>query len=1292
MLPAETTLIMRNLCLAVGLFLTLWLCACRKPGAPAVAVRKPVPVSEAYRFPLENPERGEDQPGAAARYELERRSVDSQPVPVERYERALRTRASMRAASLARGGAPVAATKRQSNAISLGNWEQLGPGNVAGMSRSLVIDPRQPNTMYTTGMSGGIWKTTDGGQNWRAVGDLLPILVIGSLAMDPNDSRVLYAGTGDGFVGINAVRGGGIYKSADAGETWSRLGSTATDEFVFVNKIVVSGNIARSVYAATNAGVMRSQDGGVTWSRSLNRGLPNRGCHDLALRTDFAADYMFASCGIPGQRPGADLRLGTDPRENISESVVVYQNKAAAAEGQWSEVLTDRRMGRTVLAIAPSNQSTIYAVASVWDPNFGPYANALLAVYRSTTGGDAGTWQERVRNDDRNRVNTLILSNPYFGICAGNRDTIGQAWHNNAAAVDPRDPNRLWVGGVDLFRSDDGGQNFGIASLWWISGFRGPYVHADQHAIVFHPGYDGESNRTMYSVTDGGVFRTSNARAGVATGPGGPCDLERIGTSWDAMTLGLTTMQFYAGSVYPGGSAYLGGAQDNGSARGSDQAGFRSWQVLTPGDGGRSVIDVLDPNIIFQAAQNFELDKSIDGGGSFQLANRGMTESGQNFAFVAPFAGDPRDTRRLWAAGTRIWSTTTGADLWFPASVPLAGRNFTALSIAPSDSNFVVAGARTGEVFRNRAALSATGTTDWEKSQPRVGWVSSLAFDPGDSNVLYASFGSFNRVEGDAHIYRSTDGGVSWSASDGTADSALPDAPFHTVAVNPDDPRMLVAGGDLGLFVSTDAGATWSREEDNLPAVVVNHVAFHRESGGLSLYAFTFGRGLWRIRLSAPAVPCQFAVSGNATISVPSAGGTEVRTIDTAAGCAWSAVSNVNWVKVTSIATGTGPGTLRLLVDPNVVNPPRTGVVTIADKSITVRQEEMIVLGQWDEWEDAPLDYVVPFSSGIENVSATVAPSDPIHSCIGASGSKTIWWRFTAHFTGTVSAQGAGFRLDVAGNPPFSLAAFEISGSKLGPELACGANLTPAPGFVTLGFPVVQGQQYALGFANHGPNNPGGFLMVSVTRGDAALDFAPKVVDFGDVRLGESAERRLLIRNAGNLPVTIPAIRFADPQFTVFPAASFEIPVRAAREISVRFQARSAGSQSATIALAAGVTVPVRAQVVEPQPAARPSIFVEPLVMDFGGIAVGEKAEIELVVRNSGQADLTVSALTVQQANGAFRVEGAEETFSVEAGGSRRMKVVFAPGEAGLQRGQLIIGSNDPERPAVTVVLQGEGQ
>jgi len=726
---------------------------------------------------------------------------------------------------------------------TLSAWKNLGPANVAGLSRALVIDPANPDTMYSTGINGGVWKSIDGGATWKALGDFLPVVVIGSLALAPQDSRIIYAGTGDGFISYDSVEGAGIFKSSDGGETWARLSSTAKDaRFTFVNKLMVSPNAMNRVYAATNAGVLRSDDGGDSWTVTLDRGYPQRGCQDMVLRNDVAAaDVIVASCGIPGLRSNSALLNKVSPQDNGALPASVFRNPNAADDNSpWSTVISDPNMAFTSLAIAPSNQNVMYASASAMT---GSFANALLAIYRSADGGV--TWNPTVTNSNANPLNAVLLGYASSVLCSAPPTNTGQAWHDNTIAVDPLDPMRVWVGGIDLFRSDDGGATWSIGSYWWAGPAAPQYSHADHHALVFHPNYDGAANQTLFDLNDGGIFRTDNARAALSKSA---CAVAGS-IAWRLASTDLVTLQFYHGSILPDGQGYFGGAQDNGTVLGTEAGGARAWTTVAGGDGGATAIDPANSKVFYVSTTDSTLLKSVDGGQTFSTAMNGITESQANFFLIGTFAMDPGNSQILWTGGNQIWRTTNGEGFWTAASAPLATRSFGSFAVSPVNSNLVLAGSRTGQIFRSTNALSTTAASVWPSTMPRVGWVSALVFDPVNPSIVYAVYSSFNVNRGDAHIYKSTDAGVTWTATDGAGHTGLPDAPYYTLVVDPDHPSILWVAGDLGLFVSLDGGATWAHEGAGFPDVPTDYLTIQRDSQGLALYAFTHGRGLWRARI-----------------------------------------------------------------------------------------------------------------------------------------------------------------------------------------------------------------------------------------------------------------------------------------------------------------------------------------------------------------------------------------------------------------------------------------------------------
>ncbi|MCS6805825.1 MAG: hypothetical protein RMM98_12810 [Acidobacteriota bacterium] len=777
-----------------------------------------------------------DEPDQAqAFYLLKRLPVGMKTLPLERYFAAIRHIERMPRYSTALNLKLPSLEQRRwlswpAAAQALGTWQPLGPGNVGGRTRALLIDPRNPDIMYAAGVAGGVWKTWDQGNHWTPLTDLLPNIAVCSLAMDPNDSNVIYAGTGEGYFNGDSVRGAGIFKTDDGGMQWFRLKGTDTADFHYVNALVVSPHDSRRLYAATRTGVWRSLDGGVSWMVVLPVNVTG-GCLDLVIRTDQSSDYLFAACGTFAQ--GA-----------------VYRNIRAESDEAWEVVLNEDGMGRTALAIAPSNQNIIYAVsASIIS---GTYVNGLHAVFRSDQSGDPGSWTARVRNTDPNRLNTLLLSNPVYAVASlcgfGSDQFINQGWYDMAIAVDPVDPDRVWVGGVDLFRSDDGGKSWGQASHWWASPGSVRYVHADQHKLVFHPQYDGVSNRILYVANDGGIFRTTNARAPVATEPNAPCNPASGRVVWRGLNNNYAVTQFYHGVPMPDGKAYFGGTQDNGTLLGTDELGPNNWIEILGGDGGYCAVDPTNPNILYAETQRGDLRKSTNGGQSFFSITNGLNDGG--LLFITPFTMDPNDPQRLWTGGQFLWRTTTGGNRWERASVNIrpsgTNRSVSAIAIAPTNPNRVMAGTRDGFIYRTDRALTASSNTVWPSVRPRAGYVSWVAFDPIDEMIAYATYSTF----GGKHVWKTTDGGASWTSIDGEGETGLPDIPVHVILVDPRDTQRLYIGTDVGVFVSTDGGATWFVENTGFANVVTEALSLLERDGQTTLFAFTHGRGAWRVAVT----------------------------------------------------------------------------------------------------------------------------------------------------------------------------------------------------------------------------------------------------------------------------------------------------------------------------------------------------------------------------------------------------------------------------------------------------------
>ena len=960
-----------------------------------------------------------DQPREALEWYLQKRLPKGEKVlPTERYFQAKEKIKRMKRFSTARGknlpesseaeeifddqefpggtGGAGAGDGSASTSGALGAWQSLGPGNVGGRTRSLIIDPVNPDVMYAAAVAGGIWKTTNGGNTWAPLDDFLANIAVSCMAIDPSNPNILYAGTGEGVFNADAVRGAGVFKTTDAGAHWTRLPATINNaNFFVVNDIVVSPTNAQHVYAATRNGVFRSLDGGTSWDLQLASTVANgaNGAMDLVMRSDQGTDYIYAA-------------MGTFARSHI------FRNTDAGGSGTWVDVFSDVNGGRISLAAAPSNQNVIYAMvtcincAAGTNPNFptANYTDGLLGVFRSITSGDAGTWTTQVRNNSANLQDTLLLSNPVNGALTqcglGTSQFLNQGWYDNVLAVDPTDPDKVWAGGVDLFRSDNGGVNWAVASYWWFQGNGTPpnngdpqLVHADNHVIAFHPNYNGSTNQTMYAGNDGGIYKTDNAKTGnvgYATGttpsggaitPTSPiCGNVPVGVLtvpgavvWAPLNNNYGVTQFYHGLPYPNGQTYFGGTQDNGTNRGTDAGGPNAWARINGGDGGYVAVNPANTNTIFFETTGLSLRRSTNGGVSSASVITGI--AGDVFPFITVFRMDPNTPTRLWIGGRFMWRTDNNATNWTRTSnAQQTGGSITAMAIAPGNSNVVISGAASGQFRRTTIGLTANAASvlasTWLQTfTPRGngnGTISWVEYDPSNANNVWATISNFNgtpNAQGTSagHVFKSTDGGGTWTLADGTQTpgnvNAIPDIPAHSVAIDPNDNQRIYVGTDLGVFVSLDGGANWARETTGFSNTVVESLTAVNTNGVTSLFAFTHGRGAFKVTIPTSCATVnplsqQFFSPGN-TGSV-----TITKNLSATAPCDWTAVSNSSFITVDSGASGSNNGTVNFTVAPNTTGAARSGSLTVAGRNVTINQDAAPVANNDTATtdEDTPVD------------------------------------------------------------------------------------------------------------------------------------------------------------------------------------------------------------------------------------------------------------------------------------------------------------------------------------------------
>ncbi len=728
------------------------------------------------------------------------------------------------------------------------DWQELGPGNIGGRTRTLVFDPTDPTIMYSGGTSGGVWKSTDAGASWNVLDDSMASLAITSIVIDPTNPNILYAGTGEGFFGGTgpAGRGFGIFRTLDAGATWTQLPDTANSFFYYVNELVISANDSNRIYAGTRTGVWRTTNGGDDWELVLAN--PDRitapdvqntngsgvGCTDMAIRTDTNPDVVWASFG--SFQPDGLFRSddGGDT---------------------WTQYSVPTQQGRMSLAIAPSDEDILYI--SMADNGTGGQTGRLVQLYRTIDGGASFTAQADLVGDP---FAPNLLTNMVIALGCFEYMSYSQGWYDNALAVDPIDPDIVWVGGIALSRSNDGGQTFGRAGYYFGYPKDDPvWIHPDFHGVFFHPEYDGVANQTMYVSNDGGLYKTDNALAAVSTAlcPEYPTSPEPA-IEWDSLNNGYAVTQFYHGDTSSQTDLFIGGTQDNGTNAGFAVGDINGWQELFGGDGGYVAIDPTNPDVIYVEIQFFpEIRKSTDGGMTFVDAINGITDT--DGLFITPFAMDQNTPEILWTGGSRPWRTTNGAANWELARTTTfaSGGRISGIAISPVDGNIVWFGLNNGLVARSTNALAPTPTwTEYGGANGLVpgAYVSSITPHPTDPDAAYLTYTNY----GIPHVYQTTNGGVTWTPVSGTAPNDLPDIPAHWIAVRPSNPNQLYVATELGVFASDDAGANWY-PTPGIPNTIVESLDWQTND---KLVAFTHGRGAFLADLN----PCPADIDGDGVV------------------------------------------------------------------------------------------------------------------------------------------------------------------------------------------------------------------------------------------------------------------------------------------------------------------------------------------------------------------------------------------------------------------------------------------
>ncbi|MFA6468207.1 MAG: T9SS type A sorting domain-containing protein [Bacteroidota bacterium] len=669
-------------------------------------------------------------------------------------------------------------------------WRQIGPHNIGGRTLAVAVNPQNTTTIYAGSASGGLWRSFTEGKGalaWNPVKTGFPVLGVSSIAIVPGDSNIMLIGTGEvynrtssiGGISIRTTRGSygiGILRSTNGGASWSKVLDWSYGQLRGVQSIKIHPNYFNHVWAATSEGLFKSVDTGKTW------------------------------VSVSSVLMGTDIVF--DPNDT---------NVVIAAHGNLGS--TGRGIYRTL------NGGTTWEHLTQGLPAdfggkiiFSQYAAAPNVIYASIgNGASSGTWLCKTTNYG---ASWEILSTTDYASYQG--------WYSHFVGVDPVDSTKIICGGVDLFKSTNGGRTLSVKTDWsaWYFGTPQPgepegpanYSHADHHVIV----YDPIEPNTVYFGTDGGVFCSTDG-----------------GETFEGRNGGYQTTQFYNGfsSAWLDSNLAIGGMQDNATAI---YEGTVAWRRVIGGDGCMTAMSPTSTDTMYGSSQVLSLLRS---------ANKGISFSGMSIPsssvtnFVGPFALSESEPKVLYAGRDKVYKTINSGVNWITmnSNVPLDGNPVLAIAIAPtsSDTVYVTTTPRSsrGKVFR-----TTNGGSTWTNITGSLPdrYMIDIVVHPVSSSTVYVTLSGF----GTSHLYTSTDAGTTWI----NIGNGLPDVPTSAVAVDPFNTTNIYVGNDLGVYVSTNSGSTWNTFSDGLyDATLIMDLSISQQNR--SIRGVTHGNGVFERKL-----------------------------------------------------------------------------------------------------------------------------------------------------------------------------------------------------------------------------------------------------------------------------------------------------------------------------------------------------------------------------------------------------------------------------------------------------------
>jgi photosystem II stability/assembly factor-like uncharacterized protein len=783
-------------------------------------------------------------------------------------------------------------------------FRSIGPSLTTGRLSDIAIDPKNSNVWYVAASAGNLWKTENRGNTWTPIFDAYGSYSLGAVVVDPKNSNIVWLGTGENNNQRSVGFGDGIYKSTDAGATWTRMGLENSEH---IPNILIDPRDSNVVYVSAigplwneggDRGLYKTTDGGRTWKAVLTIS-PNTGVTDVAMDPR-NPDVLYAAAYQ--RRRAVGQLIGGGPESGLYKTIDGGVRWTKLTKG-----LPTVDIGRIGVAVNWKNPKTVYALVTAQRGQGGFFRSddagaSWTRIGRSapTTpqgqgGGRAGGGREGAAPAAPPAPCTPLSAiapsapadaapAPQGGGRGGAADDCyrgGDPGYYNEIFVDGHDPETIWSPQTFMWRSTDGGKMWSIVSM--------PGVHVDHHEIVFDP---TDKNHLIIG-NDGGLYETYD---GMKT--------------WRHFT-NLPLSQFYRVSTDNAKPFYnvCGGMQDNGSICGpsrtlNGRAGIRTsdWYAVGTGDGFYTASDPEDPNIVYAESQegNFSRldlrtgervsmrqrllqsiappapaatsnDTPQAGRGGGPSAGSGQGRGGRGggrWHWDTPIVVSPHIARRIYVAGERVYRSDDRGETWMPisgdltrnldpAEIPIMGKVWPRDSVAFNQATTQLSTITTLDESPLLADLIYVGTFDgliqvtedggktWRKVEklpglPEFTAVTDVCASTRDANTVFATFNNYQRGDFKPYVYKSTDRGRTWTSISGNLPAR---SGAWSIVQDHVNANLLFAGMEFGVWFSVDGGARWTQLKGGIPTTQARDLQIQRRED--DLVVGTFGRGAY---------------------------------------------------------------------------------------------------------------------------------------------------------------------------------------------------------------------------------------------------------------------------------------------------------------------------------------------------------------------------------------------------------------------------------------------------------------